>query len=79
MSPRPIEAVLAAHAPRLMALDGVVIVSQGLLDNGTACIKVGVAERTPALEKAIPGQLEGHPLVIHETGRLVPRGNRSAQ
>ncbi len=70
---RPIDEVLAAHAERLMSLPGVVIVFVGALDDGTPCIKVGVDAHTPALEKAIPRTLEGHPVVIEETGPIAPR------
>lgn len=70
---RPIDQVLAAHAERLMAIPGVAIVFVGALEDGTPCIKVGVDARTPAIEKAIPRDLEGHPVVIEETGPIAPR------
>ena len=70
---RPVDDVLAAHAEHLMSLPGVVIVFVGALEDGTPCIKVGVDTRTPALEKAIPRTLEGHPVVIVETGPVAPR------
>lgn len=70
---RPIGEVLAAHAAELMATPGVVIVFEGALADGSPCIKVGVAARTPALEAALPKTLEGYPIVIEETGPVAPR------
>lgn len=70
---RPIEDVLAAHAADLMAIEGVVIVYQGALDDGTPCIKVGVVERSENVVGAIPESLEGYPVVIAETGKIGPR------
>lgn len=69
---RPIEDVLAAHAKDLMAIEGVTMVYQGALEDGTPCIKVGVVETSDDLERAIPESLEGHPVVITETGEIGP-------
>jgi len=56
-----------------MAFPGVVIVFIGAQPDGTPCITVGVSARTPAVERSIPRMLEGHPIVIQETGPLGPR------
>jgi hypothetical protein len=69
---RPIDAVLADHAKELMAVPGIVIVFVGALADGTPCITVGVRERTQEIERSIPRTLEGHPVVIQETGPLGP-------
>ena len=69
---RPVEAVLADHTKKLMAVPGVVIVSVGALPDGTPCITVGVSERTQEVERSVPRTLEGHPVVIQETGPLGP-------
>lgn len=73
MPERPIEEVLAAHATDLMGIPGVVAVYQGALADGTPCVTVGVAERTPETERRIPRTLEGHPVVVRETGPIAPR------
>lgn len=72
VSNRPIDAVLAAHTAELMAHAGVVGVYQGQRDDGTPVIRVLVIETTPALERDIPSQLEGHPVEIEVTGEIRP-------
>lgn len=67
MPKKSIEAVLKQHTNDLMALSGVVGTGQGLHE-GKPCIKVFVAKLTPELEKKIPEQLEGHPIIVEETG-----------
>ncbi len=66
----PIEQVLAAHTPELMAIPGVVGTAQGLLDSGAPCIQVLVVERTRELENRIPRFLEGWPVVMVVTGEI---------
>jgi hypothetical protein len=72
-SRRPIEEVLAEHAPRLLALQGVVGVYEGETDAGDPCLRVMVDAVTPDLRRAIPSTLEGYPVELHETGPLAPR------
>ena len=67
---RPIEQVLAAHTPELMALPGVVGTAQGALADGRPCIVVMVAKRSRDLERRIPKALEGWPVRIEETGEI---------
>ena len=67
-----INVVMEAHIEQLMALPGVVGVYIGALDDGRPCIKVMVIEKTPELEQKIPKALEGHPIVIEETGEIRP-------
>lgn len=72
---RPIEAVLAAHTPELMAMTGVVGTYMGALDDGTLVIKVMVVEATAELRQRIPEQLEGYPVIIEATGEIRPLEN----
>jgi hypothetical protein len=69
---RPIESVLADHTAALMAQPGVVGVYQGARDDGTPVIRVLVLEKTPALERDLPKQLEGHPVEIEITDEIRP-------
>jgi hypothetical protein len=71
-----IELALKAHIDTLMAVPGVVGVGQGLLEN-TPCIKVFVVEKTPELQRQLPKILDGHPVVIEQTGRIkaLPKGS----
>ena len=68
---RPLEEVLRAHTETLMAVPGVVGTAQGLCE-GTPCIRVLVARKTPDLLRAIPTSLEGYPVAVEETGELRP-------
>ena len=69
---RDINDVKEAHVAEFMALAGVVGVYIGALDNGTPCIKVMVVKATPELAKKLPRYLEGHPVLIVETGKIKP-------
>lgn len=69
---RDINEVMNAHVNELMALPGVVGVFIGALDNGTPCIKVMVVKASPELERKVPRDLEGHPVLIVETGEIKP-------
>ncbi len=72
---RDINAVLRDHDNELLALNGVVGVYVGVLDDGkTSCLKVMVVKKTTELERAIPKSLEGYPVVIEETGVIRPLG-----
>jgi hypothetical protein len=74
---RDINAVLADHDDELLAIGGVVGVYAGLLDDGrTPCIKVMLARKTPAAERAIPCTLEGYPVVTEITGEIRPLEKR---
>ena len=69
----PIATVIADHASRLLALDGVVTVYEGALEDGSPCLKIGVAARPRELAEEIGDTLEGYPVVIVETGEIAPR------
>jgi hypothetical protein len=74
---RDINAVLADHDEKLMAIPGVVGVYVGLIEeNQTPCLKVMAVKKTRELESAIPKSLEGHPVVIEETGVIRPLNDR---
>lgn len=72
MPKRDIKTVMEAHVDELMAIEGVTAVAIGALDDGTPCIMVYVVKKTDALERRIPGQLEGHPVVVEESGLIEP-------
>jgi hypothetical protein len=70
---RDINAVLADHDDRLLALPGVVGVYVGLLDDGrTPCLGVMLARRDRDLMRALPREIEGYPVRIVVTGELEP-------
>ena len=69
--------VLRAHDDELIAIPGVEGVYVGLLDDDeTPCIKIMVVEKTPALEEKLPKTLDGHPVIVEETGTIRPLGER---
>jgi hypothetical protein len=73
---RDINAVLRDHDRELLALNGVVGVYVGLLDDAkTPCLKVMVVAKTAELERAIPKTLEGFPVIIEVSGEVRPLGN----
>ena len=72
-----IQRLVAAHSAELMAVRGVVAVAVGRLDDGkTPCLKVLVAASTPELRAQIPRTLDGHPVVVEETGTIRPLEGR---
>ena len=58
---------LEQATPELMKIEGVVGTAQGLCE-GSPCIKIYVAKKTPELLARIPATIAGHPVVIEETG-----------
>jgi hypothetical protein len=66
--------VLQAHADELMAMDGVVGVAIGLQEDGSPCLKILVAELTPKRRSLLPTSLDGHPVVLEESGVIRPFG-----
>ena len=73
---RDINVVLRAHDRELLAINGVVGVYVGVLDDGkTPCLKVMVVAKNAELERAIPKTLEGYPVLIEVTGEIKPLGN----
>jgi len=66
---RSIEEVLAEHTVEWMTIPGVVATAVSELD-GQRCIKVLVAVRADELVPRLPAEVEGHPVVIEETGEF---------
>ena len=64
-----IEAVLAAHKARLLLIEGVVGVGQGLCDD-QPCIKVLVRESSAELERHIGRAIEGYAVEIVPSGEF---------
>ena len=64
-----VRAVLAKHAQTLVSLPGVVGVAEGET-GGRPCITVYVVEKTPRLERQVPTELEGWPVVVRESGEF---------
>jgi hypothetical protein len=72
-----INAVLAAHDQRMMAMPGVVGVYVGLLDdNVTPCLKIMLVRRDAKLEQALPREIEGYRVVPEVTGEIRPLGSK---
>lgn len=70
---RDINAVLADHDDRLLAIPGVVGVYVGLLDDGKgSCLKVMVSTPEAAGSDRIPRRLDGFPVVVEVTGEIRP-------
>jgi hypothetical protein len=72
MSNRDIKTVMEANATDLMSNPDVSAVAIGELPDGTPCIKVYVVNKSDAVVKKIPDRLEGHPVVIEESGEFKP-------
>ena len=67
---RPIEAVLAEHTPRLMAIPGVVGTYQGAFPDGRPFIGIMVKSLTPKLRQELPRELEAYPVQVDVTGEI---------
>ena len=64
---RPIREVLAERTVEWMAIPGVVGTAVGELE-GRPCLKVLVARSTDELAARFPTEVEGHRVVVEETG-----------
>ncbi len=69
---RPISEVLNDNVSRLMKIEGVVGVYEGVLDNGKPCITVMVKSDRPGLKQDIPTALEGYPVKLEIGGEIRP-------
>ena len=69
---RDINLVLKEHTEELMAIQGVVGVFVNETPGKPASINVMVTKKTAELEKKIPPRIEGHPVIIDETGEIKP-------
>ena len=69
VSQKTIEEVLSEHTSKLMSIPAAVGTAQSLCE-GQPCIKVFVRKKTEKLERKIPKNLEGYPVVIQATGKF---------
>jgi hypothetical protein len=69
---KSINEVIKTYSDSLMTIPGVVGLYQGLDDSGRTCLKVMVVEKKPELVQRIPEWIEGYPVVIEETGEIMP-------
>jgi hypothetical protein len=70
---RDINVVLAAHDKELLAIPGVTGVYVGVLADGkTPCLKIMLSKRTETLERSLPRQIEGYPVITEVTGEIRP-------
>ncbi len=67
MPERTIEQVQEAHTDEWMAIPGVEGTAIGLFE-GRPCIKILVSVKPQELQGKIPSVVEGHPVIIKETG-----------
>jgi len=74
---RSIEEVQEAFTSEWMALPGVIGTGVALC-GGEPCIKVFVAGPIEPLQGAIPGEVEGHRVVLETTGRFQARDSGAA-
>ncbi|MEW5797237.1 MAG: hypothetical protein AB1772_12890 [Candidatus Zixiibacteriota bacterium] len=59
--------VISKHAARIMAIDGVIGMAEGV-DRGRGCIQIHLARENGTLKKTLPSQLDGYPVVTIVTG-----------
>lgn len=64
-----ISATIAHHSAELLAVPGVVGVSEGER-GGKPVLQVMVARRTPELVARLPRALDGYPVVVVESGEI---------
>ncbi|MEW6117038.1 MAG: hypothetical protein AB1553_09080 [Nitrospirota bacterium] len=72
MTERNIQEVFQAHSGELMALPGVIGTAVGH-DKDKPCIKVFTRKSTAALEKKMPSELEGYPVVLEVIAEIKTR------
>ncbi len=63
MNKPSMKSVIAAHAPKLHAIDGVVSVAEGS-ENGEPCILVFLTKDDAVAKEEIVAELEGYPVQI---------------
>jgi len=64
-----IEEVFDRHHDRLMATPGVTGLGIGAKD-GKPAIIIMVSQRSPELKARLPQTLEGHPVVVEQSGEI---------
>lgn len=68
----PISATIERHSGELLEIPGVVGVAEGEA-NGRPVLHILVARRTPELMSRLPRTLDGHPVVVIESGEIRAR------
>jgi hypothetical protein len=68
--PQTIQDVKARHAPRLLALPGVVSVGIGRAAEGHDVIVVGLDRPRPKTQADLPARLEGYPVRVEIIGAV---------
>jgi len=76
MPNRDINLVMTDHTAELMKIPGVTGVAIGQLDNGTPCILILVEEESKEIEQKVPKAIEGHPVKLLVSGKIVPMGGK---
>ncbi len=69
---RPLSDVLNDNASRLMGIESVVGVYEGVMGDGEACIVIMAKADRPGLRRDIPDTLEGHRVRVEITGEIRP-------
>jgi hypothetical protein len=69
---RDINEVMNSHVDELMAIPGVAGVAVSELDDKTPCILVLVVEETDEINHKVPQKLEGHPVRLFVSGKIIP-------
>ena len=72
---KPINLVIAEHAPRLMQLPGVVAVAEGALPNGRPCVRIWLTGLDEAARARFPKTLEGYDVLLEESGPIRAMGD----
>lgn len=68
---------IAEHAEEWLAIPGVEGAAVGLLEDGrTPCVQILVERLTDELERKLPTSVDGHPVVLVESGGLRPLDER---
>jgi len=73
MSRPTVAEVMKRHAEELLAIPGIAILYESETEDGSPCIKIGLAEDTPEIRAEIPDSLEGYPVVVVDTGSIEPQ------
>lgn len=72
--PRDINAVLAAHDEKLLAIRGVVGVYVGRLEDGTTpCLKLMLSRERRPEDEPLPHEIDGYRVVPEVTGEIRPQ------
>jgi hypothetical protein len=73
--PVSIAATIERHSAELLEIPGVVGVAEGARD-GRPVVQILVERRTPELLSRLPRALDGHPVVVIETGVIRSQDSR---